>query len=76
MSYLGEKTLVVECPECHEQCWWCSMYRWIVRQEGCMTAYPKRGRCAKGQAAKGETCGTCDGSRKVTLKQQIIEAAR
>jgi hypothetical protein len=68
---MSTRTFESDCPECHEQCWWCSMYRWIVRSEGCMTAYPQRGKCKKGEAANGEACGTCDGSRRVVVEQTI-----
>ncbi len=65
-------TFVANCPECYQKCWWCSGYQWTIREIGCMTIYPRRGKCKHGESAKGQTCGTCDGSHKVTVEQRIV----
>jgi len=70
-TYLGTTTDRTNCPECHAQCWWCSQYRWIVRETGCATVYPRKGKCQQGEAAKGTACSTCDGSRQVTVTRTV-----
>ena len=72
-DYLGVKTTTRDCPECHEQCGWCSMYRWIVRQHGCMDQGKKS--CRMSKQVKGSACGTCDGSRRVTVRSEILVVA-
>ncbi len=60
---------VVDCPECHETCGWCSWYRKNAREAGCGCILPSgrhANRCAWGEAAKGVPCTTCDGSGRVT----------
>lgn len=69
---MATTTFTADCPECHEQCGWCSMYRWIVRKEGCMAQFAKSKRnCRLAAEVKGKPCGTCDGSRKVRVTQTV-----
>lgn len=62
---------IVDCPECHEYCGWCSWYRKNAREAGCGLSVPNglskltKRRCEWGESAKGKPCGTCDGSGKV-----------
>lgn len=68
---MSERTRIVDCPECHELCGWCSWYRKNAREIGCGLRVPsgisKRShrRCDWGEQAKGVPCGTCDGSGMV-----------
>lgn len=67
-------TRVEDCPECHELCQWCAWYRWQAREHGCgCPPYGRtRRRCEKAEALKGTKCGTCDGSRKVRIRREIL----
>lgn len=65
-------TVVVDCPECHETCGWCSWYRKNAREVGCGLRVnsgmgTKRGAnlCRWGEDAKGKPCTTCGGKEKV-----------
>lgn len=60
------------CPECWQQCGWCSANRIMCRSVGCATIFPKKGKCEKGEAEKGKKCGTCDGSGRVKVRREII----
>ncbi len=65
------------CPECHEECGWCSAHRMNCREVGCMVnrgpgAGQKRTGCEKGEAEKGKQCGTCDGSGRVQVRREIL----
>lgn len=66
---------VVDCPECHQICGWCSWYRWQARELGCgCPPYGQRRiNCDLAKAVKGTECGTCDGSRTVTVRREIID---
>jgi hypothetical protein len=66
-----------DCPECHQLCGWCSWYRWLARERGCGSQpYGRRQhRCEKATALKGTKCGTCDGSRKVLVRREILQEA-
>jgi hypothetical protein len=64
-------TRVVDCPECHQLCGWCSWYRKNAREVGCGlrvnagSGLPRtKTRCSWGEEAKGVACSTCDGSGK------------
>lgn len=54
-----------QCPECHAQCGFCSMYVWIVRELGCCSqwTYGKhrkpKSECALSAKEKDKTCATC-----------------
>ena len=61
------------CPECSQECGWCSANRLMCRSVGCATIFPKKGKCEKGEQEKGRQCGTCDGSGKVKVKREIIK---
>ncbi len=61
------------CPECWQQCGWCSANRLMCRSVGCATMFPKKGKCEKGEQEKGKRCGTCDGSGKVKVRREIIK---
>ena len=52
--------LRLQCPECHQTCFWCSWYVKNAREAGCGTQHGKK--CEKAEALKGTKCGTCDGS--------------
>ena len=54
------------CPECFQECGWCSWYRMNARGSGCGSQHRKT-RCKEGQAAKGVPCSTCDGSGYITV---------
>jgi hypothetical protein len=62
---------LIDCPECHERCGWCSWYRKNARDVGCGLRVPSGSggrshrRCEWGEAAKGVACTTCDGSGRV-----------
>lgn len=63
------------CPECHEECGWCSWHRWQAREMGCGSqprGRRRRFKCEKAEAIKGTECGTCDGSREITVRREII----
>lgn len=62
------------CPECYAECGWCSAYRMNCREVGCMSQpYGRRKhKCAKGEAVKGERCGTCDGSGRIAVRREIL----
>lgn len=60
------------CPECHEQCGWCSWYRMNARHSGCGSM--GRVKCEKGEAERGKACGTCDGSGWVEVRAEIVKA--
>lgn len=63
---------VEDCPECQEQCVWCSATRRMCREIGCATQFYHERKCAKGKAEKGKKCATCDGGGKVTMRREII----
>jgi hypothetical protein len=60
------------CPECFAQCGWCAGNVLMMRDSGCCTIYPKKGKCKGGEAVKGTTCATCDGSTKVQVRREIL----
>lgn len=62
------------CPECYMQCGWCSGNVLMMREVGCTTIFPKKGKCPKGEAVKGTKCSTCDGSTKVQVRREILGA--
>lgn len=67
--YDGVKRL--RCPECHEECGWCSWYRMNARDAGCGVG-GKRKKCTWGEDAEGKPCGTCDGSGFVNVRMEIL----
>ncbi len=77
---MTEKTRIVQCPECHELCGWCSWYRKNARECGCGCPpgpgkrNKPRHRCDWGEQAKGVPCSMCDGSGRVqaTITYQQI----
>lgn len=60
------------CPECHQECGWCSWYRKNARLSGCGASGRKR--CEEGEAQRGKKCSTCDGSGFVTMRIEIVSA--
>ena len=60
----AETTRVIDCPECHETCGWCSWYRKNAREIGCGSSR-RKSKCEWGERAKGQPCRTCDGSGRV-----------
>jgi hypothetical protein len=66
-------TAIVDCPECHKACGWCSWYAKNARQVGCGLGVPSghgyrtKRRCEWGELLKGTTCSLCDGAEKVRL---------
>lgn len=53
----------VDCPRCHEQCGWCSDYRWM---HGKFTLPSVRRTCAvPGFELEGDDCPICLGLRRV-----------
>lgn len=61
-SYASVK--VVDCPRCHEQCWWCSDYR---HMHGALTLPGTRRRCTVPLTPEGNDCPVCHGTRKATV---------
>lgn len=66
----------VDCPRCHEQCGWCSDYRWM---HGTLRlpnmAGRKNSRCTiPNMEPEGEGCPLCAGTRKVwrTISHQCV----
>lgn len=56
---------VVDCPECHRKCEWCSWYAKNARDAGCGSQSKRK--CAWGESLKGMTCTLCGGTEKVKL---------
>lgn len=59
------RAFTLRCPECAQECWWCSWTVALARESGC-GARDSKTNCEKAQALKGTKCGTCDGSGVVT----------
>ena len=70
----SDRELTLRCPECYQECGWCSWYVMNAREAGCGCRSP-RGKpgCEKAEALRGTKCGTCDGSGIV--KATITQAA-
>jgi len=68
----------MRCPECYAECVWCSWYRMNARETGCgcRDRKGKRLRCEKGEAERGKSCSTCDGSGWVQVKTEIVGKGR
>lgn len=62
---------IKRCPECHGQCNWCGLYRHQARQGGCGDMLLQR-QCDQAKAERGKTCGTCDGSRTITVRHERV----
>lgn len=58
-----ETTGIVNCPECHRECGWCSWYAKNARQVGCSSNSKKK--CDWGEQLKGTTCELCGGDEVV-----------
>lgn len=53
----------VDCPRCHQQCSWCSDYRWI---HGILLLPSSRRKCTvQGFEPEGDKCPECRGSKRV-----------
>lgn len=72
---LTKEERVEYCPECYRECGWCSGNVIMMREIGCATIFPRKGKCDKGNALKGTKCGTCDGGGKVLVRREIIGSA-
>lgn len=61
--------ITMRCPECYQECGWCSWYAMNARESGCGCKHGPDGKrrpgCTKAEALKGTKCGTCDGSGAV-----------
>ena len=68
-KYDGIKRL--RCPECYQECGWCSWFMANARAGGCGVS-GKRKKCKWGEDAKGKPCGTCDGSGFVNVRMEIV----
>jgi hypothetical protein len=55
----------VPCPECHQTCGWCSIYKWQVREIGCGLLPRALATCRMADGILNQPCGTCDGSARV-----------
>lgn len=56
-------TRKIDCPRCHEQCGWCSDYRW---HHGTMKLPGTRQYCnIAAMKPEGDACPLCGGTRKV-----------
>lgn len=66
-----EGTKKVQCPECYALCGWCSWYRMNARVAGCGVGGRKK--CEDGEAERGKTCSTCDGSGYVMVRMEIVK---
>lgn len=62
---LGEWQEKRRCPECYQECGWCSWYRMNARASGCGLRDGQK--CKEGQAAKGVACSTCNGSGYIVV---------
>lgn len=58
-------TREVDCPRCHEQCGWCSDYRW---HHGTMNLPGTRRKCTvPGYEPEGDNCELCHGTRRAMM---------
>lgn len=55
---------IVGCPRCHEQCGWCSDYRWMHAKVGLPGTSGAKCR-VKGFEPEGDACPICSGSKRV-----------
>ena len=64
---------IVECPRCHEQCGWCSDYRWM---HGTMRLPGSRKRCTiSGMEPEGDKCPVCAGTMKAVRHTHYMQAS-
>lgn len=70
---MTERQRIVDCPRCHEQCGWCSDYRWM---HGRVSLPGTRRKCDIYAMQPDSVCPVCNGARKVqmTVTYTAIEA--
>ena len=73
---------IVDCPECHATCGWCSWYAKNAREGGCGCPRSPRGRtvkCEWGESLRGTVCGLCGGVemvRATTVYESIADTSK
>lgn len=61
---MGSEMIVREvgCPRCHQQCGWCSDFRWM---HGQLKLPGSKRRCSLPLEPEGDHCPVCAGTRRV-----------